>query len=51
MVVNAAMDGVITEVGATHERSGRKWIGGADPGTDGTDPIDIMWRYFSVVSG
>ena len=39
-------DGVITGVGATHERSGREWIGGADRGTDSTDPIDIMWRFF-----
>ena len=42
-------DGVITGVATTHVRSGREWIGGADPGTDGTDPIDIMWRFFSVV--
>ena len=21
-------------------------VGGADPGTDGTDPMDIMWRFF-----
>ena len=21
-------------------------IDGEDPGTDGTDPIDIMWRFF-----
>ena len=44
-------DGIITGVGATHERSGREWIGGADPGTGDTDPMAIMWRYLSVVSG
>jgi hypothetical protein len=44
-------DGVTSGAGATHERSGREWIGGADPGTGDTDPMDIMWRYLSVVSG
>ena len=39
-------DGFITGVGANHLRSGREWIGGADLGTDGTDSIDIMWRFF-----
>jgi len=39
-------DEIITGIGATHERSGREWIGGADPGTDGTGPIDIMCRFF-----
>jgi hypothetical protein len=33
-------------IGATHERSGREWVGGADPGTGGTGPMDIMWRFF-----
>ncbi len=44
-------DGVTSGAGATYERSGRGWIGGADPGTGDTDPMDIMWRYLSVVSG
>ena len=44
-------DGVITGVGATHVRSGWEWIGGADPGTNGTDPIDIMWRFFQWTVG
>jgi len=44
-------DGVTSGAGATHERSGREWIGGADPGTGDTDPMDIMWRYLSVVGG
>ena len=44
-------DRITNGAGATHERSGREWIGGADPGTGDTDPMDIMWRYFSVVSG
>ena len=39
-------DWVTTGVGATHERSGREWIGGTDSGTGGTDPMDIMWRFF-----
>ena len=32
--------------GATHERAGREWIGGTFPGMGGTDPMDIMWRFF-----
>ena len=39
-------DGVPAGVDATHARFGREWIGGEDPGTDGTDPIDIMWCFF-----
>ena len=39
-------DRVTAGVGVTHERSGQEWIGGADPGTGGTDPMDIMWRFF-----
>ena len=39
-------DWVTVGIGATHERSGREWIGGADPATDGTGPMDIMWRFF-----
>jgi len=29
----------------THGRAGREWTGGTDPGTDGTEPMDIMWRF------
>ena len=39
-------DSVTTGVGATHERSGREWVGGVDPGIGGIDPMDIMWRFF-----
>jgi len=28
-----------------HGRAGREWSGGTDPGTDGTEPMDIMWRF------
>ena len=36
----------VLDIGATHESSEREWIGDSDPGTDGTGPIDIMWRFF-----
>ena len=39
-------DRVTLGPGVTHERSGREWVGGVDPGTGGTDPMDIMWRFF-----
>lgn len=39
-------DRVTVGPGATHERSGAEWVGGSDLGTDGTDPMDIMWRFF-----
>jgi len=39
-------DWVTVGIGATHARSGREWVGGADPGTGGTDPMDIMSRFF-----
>lgn len=28
-----------------HGRAGREWSSGKDPGTGGTDPMDIMWRF------
>ena len=28
-----------------HGRAGREWSGGTDPGTGGTEPMDIMWRF------
>jgi hypothetical protein len=28
-----------------HGRAGREWSGGTDPGTEGTEPMDIMWRF------
>jgi len=28
-----------------HGRAGREWSGGIDPGTEGTEPMDIMWRF------
>jgi len=28
-----------------HGRAGREWSGGTDPGTQGTEPMDIMWRF------
>ena len=39
-------DRVSLGAGATHVRSGREWIGGVDIGTGGTEPMDIMWRFF-----
>ena len=32
--------------GATHERAGREWMGGDEPGVGGTAPMDVMWRFF-----
>lgn len=29
-----------------HGRAGREWSGGTDPGIGGTEPMDIMWRFF-----
>lgn len=28
-----------------HARAGVEWSGGTDPGTGGTEPMDIMWRF------
>lgn len=28
-----------------HGRAGREWTGGVDPGTEGLEPMDIMWRF------
>jgi len=28
-----------------HGRAGREWSGGTDPGTGGTEAMDIMWRF------
>ena len=28
-----------------HGRTGREWTGGTDPGTGGTEPMDVMWRF------
>jgi len=28
-----------------HSRAGREWSGGTDPGTQGMEPMDIMWRF------
>jgi len=28
-----------------HGRAGREWSGGTNPGTDGLEPMDIMWRF------
>jgi hypothetical protein len=32
--------------GATHERAGREWMGGDEPGMGGIAPMDVMWRFF-----
>ena len=39
-------DWVTVGIGATHQRSGREWIDGTNSGTGGTEPMDIMWRFF-----
>jgi hypothetical protein len=31
-----------------HGRAGREWTGGTDPGTGGTEPMDIMWRFMKA---
>ena len=33
-------------IGATHERAGREWTGGDDPGLGGIAPMDVIWRFF-----
>lgn len=39
-------DRVTRGVGATHQRSGRAWIGGPDQAKGGIEPMDSMWRFF-----
>ena len=34
-----------------HARAGREWHGGTDPGTGGTKPMDIMWRFMQRAVG
>jgi hypothetical protein len=34
-----------------HGRAGREWTGGTDPGTGGTEPMDIMWRFMKASVG
>ncbi len=34
-----------------HGRAGREWSGGDDPGTGGTKPMDIMWRFMQASVG
>jgi len=34
-----------------HGRAGREWTGGTDPGTGGTEPMDIMWRFMQASVG
>lgn len=34
------------DIGDTHYQAFFDWAGGTDPGTGGTDPMDIMWRFF-----
>ena len=34
-----------------HGRAGREWSGGTDPGTGGTEPMDIMWRFMQAAVG
>ena len=34
-----------------HGRAGREWSGGTDPGTGGTEPMDIMWRFMQASVG
>ena len=33
-------------LGVTHERAGREWMGGDEPGMGGIAPMDVMWRFF-----
>ncbi len=34
-----------------HARAGREWRGGTEPGTGGTKPMDIMWRFMQASVG
>ena len=34
-----------------HSRAGQEWTGGTDPGTGGTLPMDIMWRFMKASVG
>ena len=34
-----------------HGRAGGEWSGGINSGTGGTEPMDIMWRFFQMSVG
>jgi hypothetical protein len=37
--------------GDAHGTAFGEWAGGTDPGTDGTEPMDIMWRFMQMSVG